>query len=89
MPAAAEDVALMVSVALWPLLMLLGLKLAVTPDGAPDVERDTVWAVPAVMAVAMLTAPALPAATLSAAGLALREKSLLIEDEIVSATVAE
>jgi hypothetical protein len=87
-PAAAEDVVAMVSVDDPPEVTEVGLRVAVTPDGAPATESVIVWAEPLTIAVLMVEVPELPAATLTLAGLAEIEKSLTAA-VTVSETVVE
>jgi hypothetical protein len=75
--AAADEAAVNVRVELPPADTVAGLKLAVTPLGRPLAARDTVSALPDVIAVLIVDVPAEPAATVSVAGAAAIEKSLV------------
>ena len=77
MPAAAELVALILSVDEPPEVTDVGLTVAVTPLGAPETDRLTVCALPEVVAVEIVLLPLEPAAIDTADGLALIEKSLV------------
>jgi hypothetical protein len=88
-PAAAEDVVEMVSVDDPPELTAVGLRDAVTPEGAPATERAIVCAEPLTIAVLMVEVPELPAATLTLTGLAEIEKSLTTGAVTVSETAVE
>ena len=64
-----------------------GLKLAVTPVGNPDAERDTAELKPPLTAVEMVVLPELPWITERLAGDALTVKLGAVAGLIVSATV--
>ena len=83
--AAALAAAVTVIVELCPEDTEAGLKETVTPEGRPDAERDTVSALPEVMAVAMVETAEPPAATEMLDGLAEIEKS----DGGAASTVSE
>jgi hypothetical protein len=57
-----------------PAATLAGLKEATTPAGRPEAPNTTVWAEPAVTAVAIVTAPDEPRTRAREAGLTPREK---------------
>jgi hypothetical protein len=71
---------LTVRVELPPEVMGLGLNDADAPLGTPLIERDTVWALPAVTAVLIALVPEVPWATVKLPGLAKMEKSLAAAD---------
>jgi hypothetical protein len=75
------------NVELPPALTEAGLRLAVTPAGAPLTLRLTVPAAPEVTAVLIVALPAAPWATLIDAGLALIEKSFTTGTGTVNETV--
>src|SRR2546421_465002 len=56
----------------------VGLSEAVAPEGVPLTESETVCALPLVTAVEMVEVADAPWCTVSAAGLALMEKSLVV-----------
>ncbi|GAA1236267.1 hypothetical protein GCM10009665_28040 [Kitasatospora nipponensis] len=66
----------MLRVELAPAVTLAGLRVAVTPAGAPETVRATLWALPEVTAVATVLLVAGAGGTEPAAGEALSEKSL-------------
>ena len=78
MPAAAELVALILSVDEPPEVTDVGLTVAVTPLGAPETDRLTVCALPEVVAVEIVLLPLEPAAIDTADGLAPIEKSFVV-----------
>jgi hypothetical protein len=74
--ATALAAAFTVIVEFWPEATDAGLNETVTPEGRPDAERDTVSALPEVMAVAMVETAEPPAAREMLDGLAEIEKSV-------------
>ena len=60
-----------------PVITDAGVNDAVTPDGRPDADSETVCALPDTIAVLIVLAPALPTAMLIAVGDAAIEKSLV------------
>ena len=74
MPPAAPEEAERVSRAEPPATTLVGLKEATTPAGRPEAPNTTVWAEPAVTAVAIVATPDELRSMESAAGLAEMEK---------------
>ena len=78
--------ALIVNVADPPAVTLVGDRLAVAPDGAPDTDNDTDPADPLVTAVLIVDDPDAPWANDTDDGLALIEKSLLAGAVIVRLT---
>src|SRR5260370_1210195 len=77
-PVAALEEALSVSVELLPAATLAGLKDAVTPEGKPEALSAMVPGLPLTIAVPIFEVPELPCCTLTEAGLALMEKSLVV-----------
>ena len=75
-PAAADVVVAIESVALLPDVTEVGLIVAVTPAGAPETDSETDCAEPEVVAVAIVAEVELPAVTVPLPGLAEIEKSL-------------
>ncbi len=84
-----EAPTLTVSVELPPAVTDAGLRLAVTPAGAPLTDRLTVSAEPEIKAVLIDEVPEPPWAKVRDVGLALIEKSLTTGAVTVSETVAE
>ena len=67
--------------------MDVGLKVALAPDGNPEIERLTVCALPEVIAVAIVDVPEPPAVTLTVVGEAEMMKSFVTGAVTVTLTV--
>lgn len=65
------------------------MKVAVAPEGRPEMERLIVWALPAVTAVLTVLVPEWACATVRWFGLALIEKSFVTGARTVRVTVVE